>query len=124
MHAGSVRSVPPPPSSAGAASSLASSAPGTPDAHGAHGGHHGDPNLQNAACSLAVAAQSAAEAVGAIPRGTHHWEDFVTPDELRGLLAEAGLAMGEPCGIAFSPGKGLHLSDDLALNYLVTARRA
>lgn len=65
MHAGSVRSVPPPPSSAGAASSLASSAPGTPDAHGAHGGHHGDPNLQNAACSLAVAAQSAAEAVGA-----------------------------------------------------------
>lgn len=66
----------------------------------------------------------AAEAVGAIPRGTHHWEDFVTPDELRGLLAEAGLAMGEPCGIAFSPGKGLHLSDDLALNYLVTARRA
>ncbi|MEC9065747.1 MAG: bifunctional 2-polyprenyl-6-hydroxyphenol methylase/3-demethylubiquinol 3-O-methyltransferase UbiG [Pseudomonadota bacterium] len=66
----------------------------------------------------------AAEAVGAIPRGTHHWEDFVTPDELRGLLAEAGLAMGEPRGIAFSPGKGLHLSDDLALNYLVTARRA
>ena len=25
----------------------------------------------------------AAEALGAIPRGTHHWDDFVTPDELR-----------------------------------------
>jgi 2-polyprenyl-6-hydroxyphenyl methylase/3-demethylubiquinone-9 3-methyltransferase len=66
----------------------------------------------------------AAEAVGLIPRGTHRWEDFVTPDELRDLLAEAGLAMGEPQGIAFSPGKGLHLSPDLSLNYIVTARPA
>lgn len=65
-----------------------------------------------------------AELVGAIPRGTHHWDDFATPDELRELLAGAGLAMGEPRGIAWSPGKGLHLSDSLALNYIVTARRA
>lgn len=65
----------------------------------------------------------AAERLGMVPRGTHHWEDFVTPDELRELLAEAGLAMGEPMGIAFSPMKGLHLSDsDLSLNYIVTAR--
>ena len=63
----------------------------------------------------------AAELVGAIPRGTHHWEDFVTPLELHDLLATAGLAMGNPRGIAWSPGKSLHLSDDLALNYIVTA---
>ena len=63
----------------------------------------------------------AAEAVGMIPRGTHHWDDFVTPEELRDLLAEAGLAMGEPQGIAFTPSKGLHVSGDLALNYIVTA---
>ncbi|RXZ64967.1 bifunctional 2-polyprenyl-6-hydroxyphenol methylase/3-demethylubiquinol 3-O-methyltransferase UbiG [Pelagerythrobacter rhizovicinus] len=66
----------------------------------------------------------AAEALGAIPKGTHHWDDFVTPEELRGLLADAGLTMGEPRGIGFSPGKGLHLSGDLALNYIVTATRA
>jgi 2-polyprenyl-6-hydroxyphenyl methylase/3-demethylubiquinone-9 3-methyltransferase len=59
-----------------------------------------------------------------IPRGTHHWADFITPDELRELLAEAGLTMGEPQGIAWSPGMGLHLSGDLALNYLVTATAA
>ena len=64
-----------------------------------------------------------AEAVGAIPRGTHHWEDFVTPDELRDLLTEVGLAMGTPRGLAFTPAKGLHLSDDLSLSYLVTATR-
>ena len=66
----------------------------------------------------------AAELVGAIPRGTHHWGDFVTPLELHDLLAAVGLTMGNPQGIAWSPGKGLHLSDDLALNYIVTARGA
>lgn len=66
----------------------------------------------------------AAEAVGAVPKGTHHWSDFVTPVELRDLLTQAGLTMGEPRGIAFSPLKGFHLSDNLALNYIVTARFA
>lgn len=66
----------------------------------------------------------AAEALGAVPKGTHHWEDFVTPEELEALLAEAGLAMGDPKGISFSVGKGLHLSGDLSLNYIVTARKA
>lgn len=66
---------------------------------------------------------AAAEAIGAIPRGTHDWDDFVTPDELRLLFAEAGLAMGELKGILFSPIKGLHLSDNLSLDYIVTATR-
>ncbi|WP_370297897.1 bifunctional 2-polyprenyl-6-hydroxyphenol methylase/3-demethylubiquinol 3-O-methyltransferase UbiG [Qipengyuania mesophila] len=65
----------------------------------------------------------AAEGLGMIPRGTHHWDDFITPDELGELLDEAGLEMGEPRGIGFSPAKGLHLSNDLALNYIVTARK-
>ena len=65
----------------------------------------------------------AMEALGRVPRGTHDWNDFVTPDELRELLAEAGLTMGEPRGIAFSPTKGLHLSGDLSLDYLVTATK-
>src|SRR5687768_15492977 len=60
----------------------------------------------------------AAEALGAVPRGTHHWDDFATPDELRALLAETGLAMSEPRGIAWSPLHGLRLSDDPALNYI------
>lgn len=66
----------------------------------------------------------AMEAVGAVPRGTHHWADFATPEELRDLLADAGLTMGEPKGIAGSPMKGLHLSDNLSLDYIVTATRA
>ena len=65
-----------------------------------------------------------AERLGMIPRGTHHWDDFITPAELSGLLAEAGLAMDPPRGIGWSPTKGLHLSGDLALNYIVTATSA
>ena len=41
----------------------------------------------------------------------------------RGFLAVAGLTMGQPRGIAFTPTRGLHPSDDLSLNYIVTAVR-
>ncbi|KPQ31617.1 MAG: 3-demethylubiquinone-9 3-O-methyltransferase [Porphyrobacter sp. HL-46] len=65
----------------------------------------------------------AAEAVGYVPKGTHHWQDFVTPEELESLLADAGLTVTAKRGIAWRPGKGLHLSDDMALNYILSARR-
>ena len=65
----------------------------------------------------------AAEGFGLIPRGTHHWDDFVTPEELEELLGDAGLTVERTRGIAFSPSKGLHLSDDVSLNYILTARR-
>jgi 2-polyprenyl-6-hydroxyphenyl methylase/3-demethylubiquinone-9 3-methyltransferase len=65
----------------------------------------------------------AAEAVGYVPKGTHRWEDFVTPEELEALLAEAGLTVTAKRGIAWRPGRGLHLSDDMSLNYILSARR-
>ena len=64
-----------------------------------------------------------AERIGLIPRGTHHWDDFLTPGELADLLAAAGLTMGTPKGIGWSLATGLTLSDDLSLNYIVTARK-
>ena len=66
----------------------------------------------------------AAEAVSYVPRGTHHWEDFVTPEELEALLSEVGLTVTAKRGIAWRPGKGLHLSDDMSLNYILAAKRA
>lgn len=64
----------------------------------------------------------AAEAVGYVPKGTHHWDDFITPEELEALLAEIGLKVTARRGVAWRPGKGLHLSDDMALNYILSAR--
>ncbi|HWU04564.1 MAG TPA: bifunctional 2-polyprenyl-6-hydroxyphenol methylase/3-demethylubiquinol 3-O-methyltransferase UbiG [Novosphingobium sp.] len=66
----------------------------------------------------------AAERMGMVPRGTHHWDDFITPAELAILLQDAGMQVGQPMGIAWSLGKGLHLSDDMSLNYILTARKA
>lgn len=79
------------------------------------------PNRTAASRMLLV---GAAEAVGYVPRGTHDWNDFVTPEELEGLLADAGLTMSEPTGIAWRPDKSLHLGDDLSLNYIVKAKKA
>jgi 2-polyprenyl-6-hydroxyphenyl methylase/3-demethylubiquinone-9 3-methyltransferase len=64
-----------------------------------------------------------AERLGAIPRGTHHWPDFITPEELSALLSDVGLTMSDPEGIAWSLNKGLHLSKDLSLNYIASARK-
>lgn len=66
----------------------------------------------------------AAERLGMVPRGTHHWDQFIKPDELDEVLRAAGLAMGQPRGIGWSPLAGLHLSDDLALNYIVSVTAA
>ena len=60
------------------------------------------------------------EGTGRIPRGTHDWAKFLTPDELTALLAAAGLRVTDTTGLGFSPLKGLALSDKLGLDYLVT----
>ena len=64
------------------------------------------------------------EGVGAIPKGTHDFDKFIAPDRMKALLADAGLKCVDVEGIAWSPTRGLHLSDDLNLNYLITAVRS
>ena len=63
------------------------------------------------------------EGTGRIPRGTHDFDKFITPDRMKTLLSDAGLKCLDVDGIAWSPTRGLHLSDDVRLNYLVTAVR-
>ena len=61
------------------------------------------------------------EGLGQIPKGTHDFDKFISPERMKLLLADAGLKCLDIEGIAWSPTRGLHLSDDLRLNYLVTA---
>ena len=65
-----------------------------------------------------------AEGIGAVPRGTHDFGKFIGPDRMKQLLADAGLTCLDVEGIAWSPTRGLHLSEDLRLNYLVAAVRS
>jgi len=64
------------------------------------------------------------EATGRIPKGTHDWDKFLTPDETCGLVRDAGMEVLDVTGLAFSPLRGFHLSDNRTLDYFVTARRA
>ena len=64
-----------------------------------------------------------AEGIGAIPKGTHDFEKFIAPERMKQLLANAGLKCLDVEGLAFSPTRGLHLSEDVRLNYLVAAAR-
>ena len=62
-----------------------------------------------------------AEGIGAIPKGTHDFDKFIAPERMKQLLANAGLKCLDVEGLAFSPTRGLHLSEDVRLNYLVAA---
>jgi 2-polyprenyl-6-hydroxyphenyl methylase/3-demethylubiquinone-9 3-methyltransferase len=61
------------------------------------------------------------EGLRRIPRGTHDFDKFIAPERLKVLLSDAGLKCIDIEGIAWSPTRGLHLSDDVRLNYLVAA---
>lgn len=60
-----------------------------------------------------------------LPRGTHDWSKFITPDELRALAATAGLDMVDRRGMVPDLGRGgWRLSErDLAVNYITTSVR-
>jgi len=58
-----------------------------------------------------------------LPRGTHEWSKFITPDELFSLLGAAGLTPVDRKGFAFNPlAWSWSISDrDLAVNYVTTS---
>ena len=64
------------------------------------------------------------EGFGGIPRGTHDWEKFLTPEELCALVADAGLEVVDCTGLGGSPTRGFHITEDKSLDYFVTAKRA
>ena len=61
-----------------------------------------------------------------LPRGTHDWGRFITPDALAAMAEQAGCAAVDRRGMVFNPvGFGWRLSDrDLSVNYVMTARRS
>ena len=64
-----------------------------------------------------------AEGLGRIPKGTHDWQKFLTPEETCALVREAGLEVADVTGLVFDPMRGFCLSDNKSLDYFVTATR-
>lgn len=70
-----------------------------------------------------IAMITLAEGLGRIPRGTHDWDKFLTPDELVALIEGEGLRVTGTQGLGFSPASGFTLTDSQALDYFVSAVR-
>jgi 2-polyprenyl-6-hydroxyphenyl methylase/3-demethylubiquinone-9 3-methyltransferase len=58
-----------------------------------------------------------------LPRGTHDWKQFVTPEELGALLRGAGLAVTDVAGMVPSLSTGFRIARDTGVNYLMAARK-
>ena len=59
-----------------------------------------------------------------LPRGTHDWEKFVTPDELAHAMLDGGLVRPRTRGMVFDPlAREWRLARDTAVNYLAVAER-
>ena len=58
-----------------------------------------------------------------LPKGTHEWSKFITPDELYALIAQAGLSPVDRKGFVFNPlSWRWSISDtDLSVNYVTAS---
>lgn len=80
--------------------------------------------LNRTAKALALAVVGAEYVLGWLPRGTHDWRKFVTPEEMRDWLAGEPVAVEGPFGVSFNPLSGRWaLSGDSAVNYMMMVKR-
>lgn len=70
--------------------------------------------------SFALAIVGAEYVLRWLPRGTHQWDKFVTPDELAKYLLDNRLTITEQSGVVYSPfADRWSLSTDMGVNYMV-----
>jgi 2-polyprenyl-6-hydroxyphenyl methylase/3-demethylubiquinone-9 3-methyltransferase len=70
-----------------------------------------------------VALVEGAERLGRIPRGTHDWNRFLTPEELSAIIVANGFEVLDVTGLTVGV-NGFALGESTALDYFVTAVRA
>ena len=74
--------------------------------------------------AFALAIVGAEYLLGWLPRGTHQWEKFVTPEELRDAIAAGGLAVIGRRGVVYNPlADQWLLARDTSVNYMMAAER-
>jgi 2-polyprenyl-6-hydroxyphenyl methylase/3-demethylubiquinone-9 3-methyltransferase len=72
--------------------------------------------------SFALAIVGAEYVLRWLPRGTHQWDKFVTPDELARHLANNKLTITEQAGVVYNPlADRWSISSDMDVNYMVVA---
>jgi len=81
--------------------------------------------INRTARALAFAKFGAEYVLRWLPRGTHDWSKFLTPDELKALITRNGLKMVDETGVVFHPlADEWSKSRDMGINYMLLAERA
>lgn len=74
--------------------------------------------------SFGLAIVGAEYILGWLPRGTHKWDKFVTPNELEIALELAGMEVTDESGVLYNPlADRWQLTSDMDVNYMVVAER-
>jgi 2-polyprenyl-6-hydroxyphenyl methylase/3-demethylubiquinone-9 3-methyltransferase len=74
--------------------------------------------------SFALAIVGAEYILRWLPRGTHQWDKFITPDELASALEQNGLAVMDETGVVYNVlADRWQLSSDMDVNYMVAAQK-
>ncbi len=75
--------------------------------------------------SFAYAIVAAEYVFGLLPRGTHQWNKFLTPHDVRNAMARCGLQLTDVSGVTMNLwSQTMQLSGDKQVNYIATARRS
>ena len=75
--------------------------------------------------SFGLAIIGAEYVLGWLPKGTHQWEKFITPDELKGWLGANGVTVKSETGVVYRPlARDWRVSKDMNVNYMVVGERA
>jgi 2-polyprenyl-6-hydroxyphenyl methylase/3-demethylubiquinone-9 3-methyltransferase len=75
--------------------------------------------------ALALAKVGAEYVLRWVPAGTHDWNKFLKPDEIRGFLEGEPYALEGPFGVAYNPLTGVWAqSADTDINYMMTVTPA
>jgi len=74
--------------------------------------------------SLALGKVAAEYVLRWVPAGTHDWNQFLKPDEIRLMLSEEPVAVSGPYGLVYNPlTDRWSESDDAGINYMMVATR-
>jgi 2-polyprenyl-6-hydroxyphenyl methylase / 3-demethylubiquinone-9 3-methyltransferase len=81
--------------------------------------------LNRTAKSFALAIVGAEYILRWLPRGTHRWDKFVTPNELEIAIAQSGLKIAGETGVIYNLfADRWQLSRDMDVNYMMVAEKA
>jgi 2-polyprenyl-6-hydroxyphenyl methylase / 3-demethylubiquinone-9 3-methyltransferase len=75
--------------------------------------------------AFALAIVGAEYVLGWLPRGTHQWDKFVTPEELTLAIEVGGMSVIESTGVVYNPLRDAWtLSRDTGVNYMAVAAKS